>query len=64
MTQPGSDHAHESARKNALTLFDLVAAVQDSAAGEAEVMATLRHLIESGHVQSSGPTAGSTLWAA
>ena len=33
-----------------LTLLDLVAAVQDSADDNAEVMATLRHMAETGHV--------------
>jgi hypothetical protein len=64
MTEARSEHTRESDRKNGPTLFDLVAAVQDSAASEAEVMATLRHMVESGQAQFGEVSSEAIPWAA
>ena len=47
-----------------LTLLDLVAAVQDSADDNAEVMATLRHMAETGHVMLEVRSFDLLPWAA
>jgi len=41
-----------------LTLFDLVQAVSESAANEAEVIATVAHLLSSGRVKLAGESRG------
>lgn len=47
-----------------LTLLDLVAAVQDAAESDAEVVATLRHMAETGHLRLDGIPIDSLPWAA
>ena len=47
-----------------LTLLDLVAAVQSCADTDAEVVATLRYMLESGHVHFEEVTIGTARWAA
>jgi len=44
----------EDRRAHSLTLFDLVDAVSESCESEAEVIATVRHLIASGQVRLLG----------
>ncbi len=51
-------------REDRLTLFDLVAAVQDSADNESEMMATLRHMLETGHVQFEAVGTETLPWSA
>jgi hypothetical protein len=49
------------ARSRNLTLFDLIQAVNDMAANDQEIMATVADLINSGQVWLCGDAAGATI---
>jgi hypothetical protein len=49
------------ARSRNLTLFDLIQAVNDMAANDQEIMATVADLINSGQVSLCGDAAGATI---
>ncbi len=64
MTQRDIDDAPTMNDAERLTLLDLVAAVEECADSDAEVMATLRHMIETDHVRFDTFSVDALPWAA
>ena len=64
MNPANSDSPTTMTPEDRLTLLDLVAAVQDAAENDAEVIATLRHMAETGHVHIESVDFDELPWAA
>jgi hypothetical protein len=56
--------APEMPRDERLTLLDFIAAVQDAAESDAEVVATLGHMLESDRVRFDGFSIAPLTWVA
>ncbi len=64
MPQRQHDEEIQMDEDDRLTLIELIEAVDESADDQAEVMATLRYMFESGHVQREGDSLVDLPWAA
>lgn len=64
MTRPDYDDAIAMDRTDRMTLLELVAVVDEVAEDEAEVLATLRYMLDSGHVRVEDDSLVDAPWAA
>ena len=64
MRIPNLEDVTPMTREERLTLLDLVSAVQDAAEDDAEVVATLRHMVDTGHVRFDSIEFDDLPWAA
>lgn len=58
------DNTLSMTREDRLTLLDLVSAVQDAAENDAEVVATLRHMVDTESVHFDTVSLAEIPWAA
>jgi len=64
MRIPNLEDVTPMTREDRLTLLDLVSAVQEAAENDAEVVATLRHMVDTGHVRLDSLEFDDLPWAA
>lgn len=64
MARPSLDTPYAMNAEDCLTLLDLIAAVDEFAESDAEVLATLRHMFETGHVHFDELPIEELPWAA
>lgn len=64
MRIPNFEDVTPMTREERLTLLDLVSAVQDAAEDDAEVVATLRNMVDTGHVRIDSLEFDDLPWAA